>query len=103
MATFKLREYTKMGLVQVAGAMSPSPMADETDGTFDQSFAFSGVSVPSAAFQPTTRFIGCKADVAWAYQVADAPVALQSMIDVAAGTIIYLCVRPNQKIAVIAA
>lgn len=112
MSTLKIREYTRLPAVtgkSVVDGLNPFPdhpaqVAFEDGSTVDQTpVSFTSSSVQSAAFGATTEYIAAKADVAWCYKVASNPTATVNMIDVAAGTLIYMAVTPGHKIAVIAA
>lgn len=103
MATLWIREYANVpGVLQTDGVgegvvqVAQEPGTDQTPVTFTTTTA-------SAAFGSGTSFIAIIASAAFHYVVATAPTATTNALKVPADTLIYLGVKPGQKIAAVTA
>lgn len=109
MATLWIREYESLhgAPVLIDGALRPgatiAPIASETEVVDQTPVTFSDSSQQSAAFATSTRFIAIIASVPFHYKVATSPVATTSHLKIPADTLIYVGVRPGDRVAAIAA
>lgn len=106
MATLWVREYSRVAFPPQRPGESytpvqPAPLAQEP-GT-DQTPVTFTTSAASAAFASTTSYIAIIGSAAFHYTVADNPTATTSMLKVPADTLLFIGVRPGQKIAAVAA
>ena len=97
MSILQITEYAEVS-TDLSGIRAP--IAQEPAIAYQQ-ITISGTSAPSAAFNPSTRFIRISGDAAFRFRVSADPTALATDTRMIADSVEYFGVRPGLKIAAI--
>jgi hypothetical protein len=105
MPTLYIREYATLaaGVHDTSGPRVGASMPQEP-GIKDQAVPFTASAALSAVFGPTTLYIAMIADAPFSYKIDSAPAAIAGLsLMVPANALLFLGVRPYDRVSVVAA